>query len=93
LAPLFLCIFTSADRSDIAVGDKYPNTKVVGIDLSPIQPNFVPENVHFFIDDFEDAWVEPEHKYDFIHVRHTLWSVRDRKALYRRALQYVPNLS
>ncbi len=65
----------------------FPNTKIIGIDLSPIQPDFVPENVHFFVDDFEEDWVDPEHKYDFIHIRYTLFSVRDRTALYRRALQ------
>jgi len=69
------------------VGDKYPKTKIVGLDLSPIQPDFVPENVHFFIDDFEEEWLDPAHKYDYIHVRHTLHSIRDRKALYRRAMQ------
>ena len=70
----------------VAVGDKYPNTKITGIDLSPIQPNFVPENVHFFVDDFEEDWIDPENKYDFIHVRHVMHSVRDRDALYRRIL-------
>jgi hypothetical protein len=69
------------------VGDKFPNTQIIGIDLSPIQPDFVPENVHFFVDDFEEEWVDPENKYDYIHVRFTLFSVRDRKALYRKALR------
>jgi len=26
-------------------GDKHPGTEVIGIDLSPIQPNWVPPNV------------------------------------------------
>ncbi|KAK4452687.1 Phosphoethanolamine N-methyltransferase [Podospora aff. communis PSN243] len=73
----------------IELGDKYPNTQIIGIDLSPIQPDFVPENVHFFVDDFEEDWVDPENKYDYIHVRFTLFSVRDRKALYRRALRHL----
>lgn len=71
------------------MGDKYPEAKITGIDLSPIQPNYVPEHVHFFVDDFEEDWVDPENKYDLIHVRHTLHSVRDRKALYQRVLRYV----
>ncbi|KAK1754005.1 Phosphoethanolamine N-methyltransferase [Echria macrotheca] len=73
----------------IELGDKYPDTKIIGIDLSPIQPDFVPENVHFFVDDFEEDWVEPQHKYDYIHVRHTLHCIRDRKALYRRAMRHL----
>lgn len=75
------------------VGDKYPNTTFTGIDLSPIQPNFVPENVHFFVDDFEEEWVDPEDKYDFIHLRYTLHSVQDPKALLARVLRYVTRSS
>jgi len=70
-----------------AVGDKYPNSTITGIDLSPIQPTFVPENVHFFVDDFEEEWVDPDNKFDFIHLRHTLHSVQDPNALFRRALR------
>lgn len=68
------------------VADKYPNATITGIDLSPIQPNYVPENVHFFVDDFDEDWVDPPNKYDFIHIRHTMHSVRDPKALFDRAV-------
>ncbi|KAK4039083.1 S-adenosyl-L-methionine-dependent methyltransferase [Parachaetomium inaequale] len=71
------------------LGDKYPNTTITGIDLSPIQPTFVPENVHFFVDDFEEEWVDPEDKYDFIHLRHTLHSVQDPPALLDRAICHL----
>lgn len=79
-----------AEELTITVGDKYPNATITGIDLSPIQPTFVPENVHFFVDDFEEEWVDPDNKFDFIHLRHTLHSVQDPKALFRRALRYAP---
>jgi hypothetical protein len=72
-----------------AVGDKYPNTRITGIDLSPIQPTLVPENVHFFVDDFEEEWIDPEDKYDLIHLRNTLHSVKDPKALLERAIRYA----
>jgi len=71
------------------LGDKYPNTTITGIDLSPIQPTFVPENVHFFVDDFEEEWLDPVDKYDFIHLRHTLHSVQDPKALLDRAIRHL----
>jgi len=71
------------------LGDKYPKTQVTGIDLSPIQPTLVPENVHFYVDDFEEDWVDPENKYDLIHVRHTAHSIRDREALLQRALRHL----
>ncbi|KAK0615691.1 S-adenosyl-L-methionine-dependent methyltransferase [Bombardia bombarda] len=73
----------------IELGDKYPVAQITGIDLSPIQPNFVPENVHFFVDDFEEEWVDAENKFDVIHIRHTLHSVRDRKLLVERAFRHL----
>ncbi|AEO59106.1 hypothetical protein MYCTH_2119394 [Thermothelomyces thermophilus ATCC 42464] len=71
------------------LGDKYPNSTITGIDLSPIQPTFVPENVHFFVDDFEEDWVDPPNKYDFIHIRHTLHSVKDVDALLSRVMRHL----
>jgi ubiquinone/menaquinone biosynthesis C-methylase UbiE len=33
------------------MGDRYPTAYVEGIDLSPIQPEIVPPNVQFFVQD------------------------------------------
>lgn len=44
----------------------------------------MPENVHFFVDDFEEDWPDPESAFDFIHMRHTTHSARDRAALLAR---------
>jgi SAM-dependent methyltransferase len=71
------------------VGELFPNATVTGLDLSPIQPNYVPENVHFFVDDFEMDWIDDENTFDFIHIRHTIHSVRDRAALLRRAYKHL----
>ncbi|AEO64379.1 uncharacterized protein THITE_2041902 [Thermothielavioides terrestris NRRL 8126] len=73
----------------VELGDKYPKTKITGIDLSPIQPTLVPENVHFFVDDFEEEWIDPEDKYDLIHLRNTLHSVKDPQALLERAIRHL----
>ncbi|KAK1540916.1 methyltransferase domain-containing protein [Colletotrichum paranaense] len=35
------------------MGDFFPNAEVTGIDLSPIQPSWVPPNVNFEVDDVE----------------------------------------
>ncbi|EFQ28542.1 methyltransferase domain-containing protein [Colletotrichum graminicola] len=59
----------------IEVGDMFPNAEVVGIDLSAIQPEFVPPNVRFEIDDAESAWVGPS--YDFIFLRYLALSIAD----------------
>lgn len=67
-----------------AVADKYPNGLFYGVDLSPIQPNWVPDNVFFVLDDFEDEWVHPEDMFDFIHIRYTIHSIHDRRTLLQR---------
>ena len=35
----------------IEMGDDYPEAQIVGVDLSPIQPDEVPPNVRFFVED------------------------------------------
>lgn len=47
---------------------KYPSADVIGTDLSPIQPLFVPPNCRFEVDDAEDEWVY-SHSFDYIHGR------------------------
>jgi SAM-dependent methyltransferase len=71
------------------VGESYPAATITGLDLSPIQPNYVPENVHFFVDDFEEEWLDPESTFDFIHIRHTIHSIRDRATLLARAYAHL----
>ncbi|KFY50467.1 hypothetical protein V495_00267 [Pseudogymnoascus sp. VKM F-4514 (FW-929)] len=52
----------------IDVGDQYEAAEVIGIDLSPIQPNWVPPNVQFRVDDIDKDWMF-EHPLDLIHSR------------------------
>jgi SAM-dependent methyltransferase len=40
----------------IDMADRYPSSKVHGIDLSPIQPKWVPSNCRFTVDDAEGDW-------------------------------------
>jgi tRNA1(Val) A37 N6-methylase TrmN6 len=40
----------------IEMGDEYPSAEIVGTDLSKIQPGWVPPNVSFEIDDWDDEW-------------------------------------
>lgn len=48
--------------SDMA--DEYPSAKVTGVDLSPIQPPFVPPNCVFEIDDVTLPWTYAENQFD-----------------------------
>ncbi|KAF6825075.1 methyltransferase domain-containing protein [Colletotrichum musicola] len=49
-------------------GDEHPGAEVVGVDLSPTQPQYVPPNVKFEIDDIEDSWTYSR-PFDYIHSR------------------------
>ncbi|GAA88037.1 TAM domain methyltransferase [Aspergillus luchuensis IFO 4308] len=61
----------------IQMGDEYPNVEqIVGNDLSPIQPSWVPPNVKFIVDDVEKEWMESA-PYDYIHCRYMAGSIRD----------------
>ncbi|KAL5593467.1 hypothetical protein FOBRF1_012569 [Fusarium oxysporum] len=68
----------------IQFGDEHPSATVVGNDLSPIQPDWVPPNVKFIVDDVEAEWVEPI-PYDYIHCRYMAGSIKDWPRLLRQA--------
>lgn len=69
----------------IEFGDLFPSANVMGIDLSPIQPDWVPANVHFVVDDAESEWIYPPDHFDYIHTRHTVMAIKDWPKLYRTA--------
>ncbi|GAB1316200.1 hypothetical protein MFIFM68171_06410 [Madurella fahalii] len=60
----------------IEFAEQNPNSEVLGTDLSPIQPDYLPPNCRFEIDDVEDEWVF-HHKFDYIHARYLLLFVKD----------------
>lgn len=72
----------------IEVAEQHPEAVVDGIDVSPIQPTWLPPNVQFLVDDYNSEWVDDE-KYDLINARELLGTCPDWVALYRKALTYV----
>ena len=70
------------------MGDLYPSASVLGVDLSPIQPESVPPNVKFMVDDVESPWLKPPNHYDYIHARHTVMAIKDWPQLMGRVLEY-----
>ncbi|KAI5856130.1 S-adenosyl-L-methionine-dependent methyltransferase [Tricharina praecox] len=58
-------------------GELYPSAEVVGVDLSPIQPNWVVPNVRFEVDDLEMDWTFSKDYFDLIHSRNIAQSIRD----------------
>ncbi|KAM0439780.1 hypothetical protein ACHAPT_000875 [Fusarium lateritium] len=71
----------------IEMGDQYSSANVLGIDLSPIQPDWLPPNVRFMVDDVESPWLHPRNHFDYIHSRHTVMAVKDWPKLFQRALE------
>ena len=69
--------------------DAFPNSEVHGIDLSPIQPTWVPPNCHFSIDDVEDEWTFPAEYFQFVHIRCLMGSIGDWPALYKQAYEHM----
>lgn len=63
------------------------DTQILGNDLSPIQPNFVPPNVRFEIDDIEQAWTYTK-KFDYIHSRYLQGSIKNWPKLVEQAFEY-----
>lgn len=77
--------FSAANSA--TVGEQFPSANVLGIDLSPIQPTWLPPNVHFMVDDVESTWLYPQDHFDYIHSRHTVQAIRDWPQLFGNALQ------
>ncbi|KAJ5126398.1 hypothetical protein N7526_008575 [Penicillium atrosanguineum] len=61
----------------IDMADQYPSAQVTGVDLSPIQPNFVPPNCTFEVDDMTMPWTYEPERFDFIHVRELFGCIPD----------------
>jgi hypothetical protein len=70
----------------IEVGDKLPNAQVFGIDLSPIQPTFVPPNVQFEVGDLEELWIYTK-KFDLIYGRGLAGSLRDWPQFFKQSFE------
>lgn len=67
----------------IEFADMYPSANVLGIDLAPTQPSWVPPNLHFEICDANEPWVFGR-KFDYIHARHLHMAVEE-KNFFRQA--------
>ncbi|KAL9566508.1 hypothetical protein ACKAV7_009423 [Fusarium commune] len=75
----------------IDLADIYPNSQFHGMDLSPIQPDWVPENAIFVVDDIEHeaGWTYGDETFDYIHIRHTVHSIKDRELLWERIWKHL----
>ncbi|CCC12541.1 unnamed protein product [Sordaria macrospora k-hell] len=67
---------------------QYPGAHVVGTDLSPIQPDFVPPNCHFEVDDAEDEWIFSQ-QFDYVHLRLMFHAFKSHKEVMASAFQQL----
>ncbi|CAG8972001.1 hypothetical protein HYALB_00008286 [Hymenoscyphus albidus] len=71
----------------IDFADQYPEAHIIGSDLSPIQPGWIPPNLEFEVDDLEDTW---RHKpFSYIHIRSLAGSIKDWPRLLSQALTHL----
>ncbi|KAL5319373.1 hypothetical protein ACEPPN_012424 [Leptodophora sp. 'Broadleaf-Isolate-01'] len=94
LAPLnnpqtVLDIGTGTGIWAIEMADAYSSAHVIGTDLSPIQPLFIPPNCAFEIEDLNLDWTYPKNHFDFIHVRELFGSVSDWDEFFAQAFAHT----
>ncbi|KAI5459466.1 S-adenosyl-L-methionine-dependent methyltransferase [Mariannaea sp. PMI_226] len=69
----------------INIADEFPSAVVIGTDIAPTQPSWVPPNVEFQIDDAQLDWTFQPESFDFIHIRYLQGSIDDWSKLYNQA--------
>ncbi|TGZ82684.1 S-adenosyl-L-methionine-dependent methyltransferase [Ascodesmis nigricans] len=67
------------------MGDLFPSAVVTGIDLSPIQPDWV----KFELDDLDQEWTFPENHFDFIHSRLISMGIKDFKRYFEQMYRHT----
>lgn len=60
---------------------------MVGTDVSPIQPTWVPPNLKFEIDDANLDWTWPDNSFDYVHVRLLIGTIADWTKFYGEAFR------
>ncbi|KAL3420426.1 methyltransferase domain-containing protein [Phlyctema vagabunda] len=70
----------------INFADEHPDMEVIGMDLSPVQPLFVPTNLMFEIDDLEETWTFSS-KFDYIHASMMCGSFHNWPKFYKQSFE------
>lgn len=70
----------------IDFASRYPSSHVIGSDLSPIQPNYIPPNCQFEVDDAEDDWVYSQ-PFHYIHGRTLMNCFKSMHSIFTKAFQ------
>jgi SAM-dependent methyltransferase len=74
----------------IDAADFFPSAQVIGTDLSPIQPSWVPPNCRFIVDDAEADWLYSRSQpFDYIHARDMGGAIADWSRLLAQSFQHL----
>ena len=65
----------------------YPATAVEGLDMTPVECQWVPPNASFYVADFVDNPFTVGDQYDLIHARNLTVAVTDWDSLLTRCLR------
>lgn len=68
----------------IDFADQHPSCVVIGTDLSPVQPSYIPPNCRFYVEDAEKPWTF-ERPFDYIHVRMLVTGIKNWPEFFRQA--------
>ena len=73
----------------IDFADKYDKCFVIGTDISPVQPSWVPANLQFLIDDATKEWTYKDDHFDYIHMKflNGAFGAADLKQVYDEAFR------
>ncbi|KAF2261391.1 S-adenosyl-L-methionine-dependent methyltransferase [Lojkania enalia] len=70
----------------IDFADAHPESEVLGVDLAPVQPENVPPNLSFEVDDLEKDWTFSRN-FDFIHCQLMIGAFQDWSRFCRQAFE------
>lgn len=73
----------------IEMAELFPDAEVVGTDLSPIQPTWVPPNCVFEVDDVTMDWTFRKDSFDFIHSREMFGSIANWDEYFRQCYLHL----
>ncbi|KAI1160019.1 S-adenosyl-L-methionine-dependent methyltransferase [Nemania serpens] len=71
----------------IDFADQYPHAEVVGVDISPSQPQWIPPNLKFEIDDVTQPWTYAPNSFDFVHMRWLIGAIPSWYTLFEEVFQ------
>ncbi|KAK4161728.1 S-adenosyl-L-methionine-dependent methyltransferase [Cladorrhinum sp. PSN259] len=75
----------------IEFADEHPEAEVLGVDLAPVQPQVIPPNLMFEVDDLEQPWNFTQH-FDYIHCQLMIGAFQDWPKFFRQSHEFLtPN--